>query len=109
MLDLIFLADLLFYLSQTIDLIWASQTSENCMIGVSYKVFMAKDGTKFHIAEIWCGVAERDTSDWQGKIPTMLQKAKRQQGPAVGAGLNKYLCRGCLGTKWSSHSNSISR
>lgn len=79
------------------------------MIGVSHKVFMAKDGTKFHIAEIWCGVAGRDTSDWQGEVPTIPQKTKRQQGPAVGAGLNRYLCRGGLCFKWSSHSNSISR
>lgn len=46
------------------------------MIGVSHKVFMAKDGTKFHIAEIWCGVAGRDTSDWQGEVPTIPQKTK---------------------------------
>lgn len=50
------------------------------MIGVSHKVFMAKDGTKFHIAEIWCGEAGRDTSDWQGEVPTIPQKTKRQQG-----------------------------
>lgn len=70
---------------------------------------MAKDGTKFQVAEIWYGVAGRDTSDWQGEVPTIPQNAKRQQGLAVGVGLNRYLCRGRLCIKWSSHSNSISR
>lgn len=61
------------------------------------------------ILENWSGVAGRDVSDWQGEVPTVPQKAKRQQWPAVGAGLNRSLCTGCLSVKGSSHSNSISR
>lgn len=53
----IFVVDLtLFYLSQIIDLIWDSQTSEHCMVEASHKVFMVKDGAKFHTGElVGCG------------------------------------------------------
>lgn len=52
------------------------------MIGVFHKMFMAKDGTKFHIAEIWCGVVWLGETlvTGNGRFPLSPRRLKGSRG-----------------------------
>lgn len=52
------------------------------MIGVSHKAFMAKDGTKFHIAEIWYGVVWLGETlvTGNGRFPLSPRRLKGSRG-----------------------------